>query len=449
MKKLILKFTKSTVLKNIFLVGVITLIVKVFGFYKEILVASTFGLSVLLDTFLIAILIPSFIQNVFINALKNIFIPNYIIEQSNDGNISQFQSVIYLITISISFFFFIIIYLSSDFILIKLFPGHSLEYYELIKNQLFYLLPCLFMWGINSILSGLLEIENKYFLSTISGIFSPICIIIGLLFFRDALGDMVLAISMLIGAIVTMIYMIFISIKNHLISLKKPKLNANSLLMLKQLPPKMSSGLLSSMNEFVDQFFAAQLAIGSIAAMNYGIKVPSLILSIVIMAMGNVLLPYFSRLISTNLIDAYNQLFKILKFVFFTSLITSIITIFFSNEIISVLFERNKFDYADVLIVSDLQKLSFIYIPFLLCTLILVRFLTSINKNKFMAWVSFFSLLANIILNSILIEKFEIYGLLIATIIIHTFSFIFYVYFTNKQYRFVKLQYKEEYFNGN
>ena len=76
LKNLVLNFSKSTVLKNILLVGVITLIVKVFGFYKEILVASTFGLSVLLDTFLIAILIPSFIQNVFISALKNIFIPH-------------------------------------------------------------------------------------------------------------------------------------------------------------------------------------------------------------------------------------------------------------------------------------------------------------------------------------------------------------------------------------
>ncbi|TBN06526.1 virulence factor MviN [Hyunsoonleella flava] len=439
LKNLVSTYSKNTVLRNILLVGVITLIIKVFSFYKETLVASTFGLSVLLDTFLIAILIPSFIQNVFINALKNIFIPNYIIEQNNGGNTSQFQSVIYIITLSISFFFFIIIYLSSDFILIKLFPGHTPEYYDLITNQLFYLLPCLFLWGINSILSGLLEIENKYFLSTISGIFSPICVILCLFFFRDALGDMVLAISMLIGAIVALIYTIIISLKNNLICLKKPKLNANSLMMLKQLPPKVSSGLLSSMNDFVDQFFAAQLAIGSIAAINYGIKVPSLIVSIVIMAMGNVLLPYFSRLISTNLLDAYNQLFKILKLVFFTSFIISIIIIIFSNDIISILFERNQFDSDDVLIVSDLQKLSFIYIPFLLCTLILVRFLTSINKNKFMAWVSFFSLLANIILNSILIEKFEIYGLLIATIIIHLFSFIFYVYFTHKQYRFAKL----------
>jgi putative peptidoglycan lipid II flippase len=292
MNNIIKNILRNPVVVNILTVGVITLIVKVFGFYKEMLVASSFGLSELLDTFLIAILIPSFIQNVFISALKNIFIPNYIIEQNSGGNINQFQSVIFLITLSISFFFYLLIYLSSDFFLIKIFPGHSLEYYELIKNQLYYVLPCLFIWGINSILSGLLEIENKYFLATISGVFGPIIMIICLFVFKDIFGNMVLAIGTLLGAIFTLIYMIFVSIKNNILCLRKPKINANSLMMLKQLPPKISSGLLSSMNEFVDQFFAAQLVVGSIAAINYGIKVPSLIVSIVIMAMGNVLLNY-------------------------------------------------------------------------------------------------------------------------------------------------------------
>lgn len=432
------KIIRQPVIINILTVGVLTVIVKVFGFYKEMLVASTFGLSVLLDTFLIAILIPSFIQNVFIGALKNIFIPNYIIEQNNGGNAGQFQSIIFIITLSISFVFFILIYLTSDFLLLNLFPGHTIEYYELIKNQLFYLLPCLFIWGIISILSGLLEIENKYFASTASGVFVPITMIICLFYFKDSMGDMVLALSMLIGAIITLIFLVFISINAKLINLEKPKINENSLMMLKQLPPKISSGLLSSMNEFVDQFFAAQLAIGSIAAINYGIKVPSLIVSIVIMAMGNVLLPYFSRMISTNILDAYNQLFKILKVVFFTSLILSLLIIVFSNEIISALFERNQFGSDDVTIVSGLQKLSFIYVPFLLCTLILVRFLTSINKNQFMAWVSFFSLIANIILNFILIELFEIYGLVLATVIINVAGFIFFIGFTIKQYRYAK-----------
>jgi putative peptidoglycan lipid II flippase len=65
----------------------------------------------------------------------------------------------------------------------------------------------------------------------------------------------------------------------------------------------------------------------------------------------------------------------------------------------------------------------------------MVRFLTSINKNQFMAWVSFFSLIANVLLNYILIEQFEIYGLVIATVIINISGFVFYTIYTHKQFR--------------
>ena len=208
--------------------------------------------------------------------------------------------------------------------------------------------------------------------------------------------------------------------------------------MIKQLPPKISSGFLSGMNSFVDQFFAAQLAIGSITAINYGIKIPAFIISILILALGNVLLPYFSRLINTDLAKAYKQLFNILKTIFISSLILIVISIFFSDNIISILFERNEFTSDDTIIVSNIQKIALIYIPFYLCTLVLVRFLTSINKNKFMAWVSFFGLVTNIVLNIILIKHFEVYGLIMATTIIYILISIFYVNFTLKQYKLSK-----------
>ena len=78
LKNLVLNFSKSTVLKNILLVGGLTLVVKLIGFYKETVVSSAFGLSELLDTFFIAMIIPGFISNVFIGAFGSVFIPNYV-----------------------------------------------------------------------------------------------------------------------------------------------------------------------------------------------------------------------------------------------------------------------------------------------------------------------------------------------------------------------------------
>ena len=77
-QELLKKLLKSPTIINIISVGIIAVAVKVFGFLKEVVIAETFGLSELLDSFFIAALIPGFVNDVFLNAFKSVFIPNYI-----------------------------------------------------------------------------------------------------------------------------------------------------------------------------------------------------------------------------------------------------------------------------------------------------------------------------------------------------------------------------------
>ncbi|WP_396590099.1 murein biosynthesis integral membrane protein MurJ [Allomuricauda sp. R78024] len=432
------RLAKQPLVLNFAIVGGITVIIKLLGFYKETIVASTFGLSELLDTFLIALLIPTFIQNVFINALKNIFIPNYISEIKGEGKLAQFQSIVFVITLLFCIVFCLLILLFSDVFLDTLFPGHSDHYYELIRKQLYIVLPCIFFWGFSTLANGLLEISDKYLVSSLGGIFSVISIIICLVFFKEQLGDMVLAIATVIGSFLSFIFVFSAALIFKEIKLSVPKLNANSRLMIQQLPPKISSGLLAGLNNFVDQFFAAQLVVGSLSAINYGIKIPSFTISILMIALGKVLLPHFSRQINDNILRAYSQLFKMLRLIFISASIVVIFGIYFSSDIISLLFERNAFNSENTKVVANIQIIALIYIPFHICTLILARFLTSINKNKFMAWISLFWLTANIILNYLLIKPYGVYGLVMATTIIYILSSCLYSYYTYNQYQIAK-----------
>ena len=89
---------RNPIVKSMVTVAMITFCIKALAFYKETIIAGTFGLSEVLDTFLVAILVPSFVQSVFLSSLTNLFIPNYIAELKNNGNKSSFQSVIFLMT---------------------------------------------------------------------------------------------------------------------------------------------------------------------------------------------------------------------------------------------------------------------------------------------------------------------------------------------------------------
>ena len=426
------------VVRNIVIVAGLSFFIKIIAFGKESLVASYFGLSLLLDTYFIAVLIPSFIQNVFIGALKNLFIPNYIIELRTTGEKGSFQAITLLTIAVLVIGLGVLCVIFVELFLEMVFSGHNTEYYSLVREQFYYVLPCILFWGYSAFLSGLLEIEKKYFISTISDIILPITTIVSLVLFKDSYPNIVLALSLTIGSFLSFLFLLYHAYIYEILELKKPVINSNIRLMFRQYVPKTTSGLLTGVNPFVDQFFAAQLVIGSIAAINYGIKIPSFFLGILILAIGNVLLPHFSELISENPKKAFNKLYQTIKIVLVGSTIIAILTIIFSYDIIRILFERNEFSPEDTFVVSNIQKLVFIGLPFNLATLICVKFLTAYNKNAFMAWVSFLNLFLNLIFNMLLIQYLKVYGLVLATTLVYIITFIIYIIYTHNLYRNVK-----------
>jgi len=429
----------SPVVKNVIIVAMVTFFIKVLAFFKETIVASKFGLGFDLDTFLVALLIPTFIQSVFLNSLTHLFIPNYIVELKSKNNIAGFQSIVFLIAFAVSILSILLSYFVIDLFLDEVFPNKSIEYYLQVKKQLFIILPCLILWGFNSVVSGLLEINNKFLISTIQGVLPVLTVILFLLYFKSYFGSMVLAYGSLYGSIISFIFILSFGIYHKVIFLGKPAMSKSSWEMVNQLPPKISSSFLSALNNFIDQFFAGQLAIGSIAALNYGNRFPAFGVTIVIMAFGSVLLPHFSRLVNEDLKMACSHLFKTLKIIFLGGILVVAIFILFSDSIIALWLERDQFTAEDTIKVSRIQQILLINVPFYLCTRIIVKFLTSINKNKFMAWVSLMNLFVNVILNIILIKYYDVYGLAFSTTLVLIISSFFYFGFTFKQFKKLSL----------
>jgi putative peptidoglycan lipid II flippase len=413
--KQLLKKLNSQLLINMLIVSGVSLVVKFVSFYKEILIADTYGISELLDTFLIAVLIPSFIQNVFINAYGSVFIPNYLIEKKENKHTGAFQSSSFVITILIGLLMILLTYLFIDVYLELVFPGHDQNYYLLIKTQVWIILPCMVFWAISSLISGLLMADNEFFLSSTNAIFIPISII-GCLFFQEFLQEKTLALGISVGSLLSVIYLVWIGIKKGLLNFSAPDFkNANMLMLLKQIPAKVSSGLINGVNPMVDQYFSAQMAIGAIAALNYGFKIPMVAISLISIPIGSTILPYFSNKAVQDLKGTYNNLIKILKLTLLSTSIITLILILLSRIIIELFFERGAFTSSDTTLVYLIQQMYLIQLPFYVVGIIMNKYLTAINKNNFLVISSIISLLLNIIFNYTLIDLIGIKGLALST----------------------------------
>lgn len=407
---------RKGVARNIIIVFLVTLVVKALGFFKEAFIATNFGLSEVLDTFFIAFILPGFIQNVFIESFNRVFIPNYVAEQHSGNNTASFKSAVFLMTFTISVLLIILAFIFADFFITASFPGHDTEYYDLIKSQLFILLPCMLFWGLSSLIHGLLNINEEYLLPSMSGAIVPITIISTLFFGREYFGQNVLAYGTLIGAILSFIYLLTVGYKKNILALSLPNFRSENIrVMLQQVPVKITSSFLTGMHTVIDSYFAAKLVIGSVSALNYGNKIPGFAVGILVIAISNVLLPYFSKAVVVDRKKSFQSLFKLLKTVFLISTVIAILGIITSDFFVSLFFERGEFTENDTEIVSLIQQIILIYVPFKTSGILIVNFLTSINKNHYMAVVAFVSVLVNAILDFLLIDLYGVYGIALAS----------------------------------
>jgi len=430
---------QSSFLTNVLIVALVTLVVKILGFFKEMEVGQTFGMSELLDTFLIALLIPGFIHNVFSVSFQNLFIPNYIAEQKQKGNLAGFQTACFLISICLSIFLISASYLVTDLYLEDFFKGHSPNYYSLIRRQFYILLPCILFWSFSSLLDGLLKIKGLFFNSSFYPIFTSIIILILLFFFKEQFGVYLLAFGLLLGSIFEFLYLLILSLVKKIVVLGRPNFKSTNLrVLLSQFPPKIGAGFLSGSTGFVNQFFAAQLVVGSLASFNFGLKLPSFLVSIAAVAIGNVILPYFSEIVFTDKKKAFQVLFKSVVYVFGVSIFVVGIFFIFSETIIWFLFEEGNFTKKDTVVVSQIQRILLLFVPFYVSGVILNKFLTSINRNVVLLYASMLNLVLNIVLNYYLAKLYGIYGLAFATTLVSIINFaVLYiiVYLQHKHYK--------------
>lgn len=439
LKKILRSLSQNQLILNMGTVLIITYAIKVLGFFKESLIASRFGLSELIDTYILAMILPALIQSIFLTSFSNVFVPNYVKALKQKEDIPSFQVSCIVLTIAIGLVLLVVSYFSFQPFLTTIFPGHEQAYYQLITKQFYFLIACIPFWAVSSLLSGMLNIENDFKFSTLSSVFIPVITIINIYFFIDFFNETVLAASTLLGAIFSFAYLVIVNLYKKLLYIGIPNFrNSNFILMLRQVPYKMSSSLFTNLIPTVDRYFAAKLVVGSIAAIEFGQKIPAFVLGFSMVGLGTVLLPYFSKLVDTNIRKAYSELFKILKYLFLGSVVVVGIIIIISPEIVQLLFERNKFDAEDTKVVALIQQILLAYVPFYLCGNVLVKFLTSINKNKFMAQMSIINFIANCILDYFMFREFGIYGIVLSTSIIYSINPVIYYIYTKRQFN--KLQ---------
>lgn len=409
-------FSDSKPYKNILLVAVTVLVVKLFGFAKEAFISNAFGMSNLLDSFFILVLVPVFFKNVFIGAFKAVFIPNFI----NAKNKKVLYNNLILLTMILSVILALFVYLILPYINAYLTRSYSNEISKIVFDNQYIFLICIPLWSFSALISGFLDIKKRFVISAFVPVVSSLTIIFFLFVFEPNITYLFYA--FIFGAFLEFIYFyIIVPLKFEFSQIDFS--TEDTKILLKQFTPKLVSGLIIGLNPVIDQFFSSSIGDGAISTLNYGSKFPVFATSILSISVGNVLLPYFAELKNINSQQILKDLNKKAVMVFLIGVFCTIFMLIFGESLVTIFFEHGEFNSKDTKTVTNVLKMFSFQIPFYILNIMLVRFLTAFNLNIFNIISSSVAVILNVIFNYLFIETLGISGIALSTSLVIFFSF--------------------------
>jgi putative peptidoglycan lipid II flippase len=207
---------------------------------------------------------------------------------------------------------------------------------------------------------------------------------------------------------------------------------------LKQYLPMVVGAFLMGCTGMVDQSMAAHLGSGSVASLSYGNKIVAPLLGIGSLSIGTVVFPHFSRMVVARDWKGVHTTLK--RFGFVVLCVTVPVTlglIFWSTPLVRLLFERGAFQAGDTLVVSHIQIFLVAQIPFYLLTILVVRLLSSVNKNAVLMQAAMINLVLKVILNIVLVRWMGVAGIGLSTALVSLASLIYCFSMLNKEMRTV------------
>ncbi|MEB3295657.1 MAG: murein biosynthesis integral membrane protein MurJ [Synechococcales bacterium] len=416
-------------------VAIATLVVKLGGMLKELVVAWRFGTGDDLDAFLIALVIPSFLVNVIAGSFSYVLVPSYIQVREQQGAIAaqKLLSGASLWSFGLLLLTTIIMLITAPLYLPLLAAGFSLAKLHLTYQLLYAIAPMVLFSGILTVWAAVLNAGERFALAALTPLSTSAAIVL-LLFGFQAWGVFALAGGLVLGTFLEGLLLGWALYRQGLTPIPRwYGMNEALAQIMRQYAPTIAGSMLMCSANLVDQAMAAMLLPGSVAALNYGNRIVALPLGLVTTALGTAVAPYLAKMVAQNNWRGAQHTFNhYLKLIFAVTVPCMVGLIWLSEPIIRSLFQRGSFSAADTQIVSQIQIAFALQIPFYIASVFTVRLVSALQINHLLMWGSAINLTANILFNYLFSKVIGIAGIALSTSGVYFISFLFLWIMTQK-----------------
>lgn len=405
-------------------VGLATMLSRIFGFVRDMVVAAIFGAGIATDAFFVAFRIPNLLRRLLgEGSLTAAFIPVFTEELKTKSR----ESALELAGIAFTLFSILGVLISLVGVLLSplfvslMAPGFlkSPDQFELTVFLTRLMFPYTFFVFLVALCMGILNSLRHFAAPALSPVVLNLAMILtALLFHRHFQQPItVLAIGVLLGGVLQLALQWPFLIKMGVrlkpnFHFRHPGMEKIGLLLL---PTLVGSGIYQ-INIFIGTILASLLPRGSVSFLYYADRLVELPLGVFAIAVGTASLPSFAAQVARGRYEDFKRTLSFsLSLILFIALPATVALIMLREPIISVLFQRGVFDAHSTLMTAQ----ALLYYTLGLWAFSVIRVVNSaffsLQDRKSPLKAAFVSLVVNGVLSILLMFPLQHGGLALAT----------------------------------
>ena len=417
-----------------------TLISRILGYVRDILIAIFLGTSFVADAFFVAFRLPNTFRRLFAEGTFNAaFVPSYAGMLSKDKiEADSFAKNVFNLLFIILLFFVLVAEIFMPQIIFLIAPGF---YKDPAKLQLATELsritfPFLFFVCLASFFGAILNSYNKFAAAAAAPIILNIILITSLFFSKWINAHEVVILSYavsLAGLLQLIVLLYFVREKFKVVLNFKIKIDEKIKFFFKKLLPSIFSSGVTQINILVGTIIASFQA-GAVSYLYYADRVYQINLAVAGIAVGTVMLPELSKHIKNNDYEqASNLQNRSLELCLFLSIPAAVALILASEQIITSLFGYGSFNNEGVINTALALTYFAFGVPAFSILKIFSNYFFARNDTKTPFYLSVISVLLNILISISFFGKIGFVIIPIATSISSWINVIFHFYLIKKR----------------
>ena len=420
--------------------GFYTLLSRILGYLRDILIAIFLGTSVFADAFFVAFRLPNTFRRLFAEGTFNAaFIPSYAAEKIKGAEKGRkFADEVFNLLLYVLIILIIIVEIFTPFVVYLIAPGfyENSEKFNLAVEFTRITFPFLLFVSLSSFLSGILNTNNKFAAAAAAPIILNVILIMSLLFsfyFKLNIAKS-LSIGVTLAGILQFLLLIFFTKNFYFPSLKLFFKFGKSLknFFRKLLPSIFSSGI-TQINILIGTIIASFQS-GAVSYLYYADRIYQINLAIAGIAVGTVVLPNLSKSIKTKDINSVNLIQnRSLELSLALSLPAAFGLLIASEQMVNSLFGYGSFDKADVINTSLALIFFSLGVPAFALVKVLSNFYFARDNTKTPFYISLISMVINILVSVSLFKKYGFIIIPIATTLSTWLATLLYFFLLKKQ----------------